>query len=242
MPKKDTRTAVLAMLSNAGAENRPVVGATTLRRRGSGGPELEGEPDTDPTPAEAWIDDTTQVLGEDSTAISNVRASNTANGVDGSATVNRAVQRRGARRSKPRGSPGSEGASLNAPRTLRLSQPVANELRAAWLEARKAGDVLLTQQDHARRVISRGLKLIPNTTTRRMMGQEGSSDEESARAPLTLRLDQATANELRAGWLDARRAGDLLLPHTAYSDQVVLAGLPAGRRRSAASRTDPSAG
>lgn len=44
----------------------------------------------------------------------------------------------------------------DAPRTLRLSQPTANALRQAWLEA-KRDDLLLTYQDFADRVVRAGL-------------------------------------------------------------------------------------
>lgn len=45
----------------------------------------------------------------------------------------------------------------NAPRTLRLSQPMANSLREAWLDA-KRDDVLLTYQDFADQVVRAGLR------------------------------------------------------------------------------------
>ena len=45
----------------------------------------------------------------------------------------------------------------NAPRTLRLSQPMANGLREAWLVA-KRDDVLLTYQDFADQVVRAGLR------------------------------------------------------------------------------------
>lgn len=45
----------------------------------------------------------------------------------------------------------------NAPRTLRLSQPMANALREAWLDA-KRDDVLLTYQDFADQVVRTGLR------------------------------------------------------------------------------------
>lgn len=45
----------------------------------------------------------------------------------------------------------------NAPRTLRLGQPMANALREAWLEAKRE-DVLLTYQDFADQVVRAGLR------------------------------------------------------------------------------------
>jgi hypothetical protein len=44
-----------------------------------------------------------------------------------------------------------------APRTIRLSQNMANQLREAWIEARRSGDVLLSYQDFADDIIDQGL-------------------------------------------------------------------------------------
>jgi hypothetical protein len=44
-----------------------------------------------------------------------------------------------------------------APRTIRLSQGMANQLREAWIDARKSGDVLLSYQDFADDIIDQGL-------------------------------------------------------------------------------------
>jgi len=45
----------------------------------------------------------------------------------------------------------------NAPRTHRLDQRTANNLRAAWLAARLRGEVTISQQEYAGRIIALGL-------------------------------------------------------------------------------------
>jgi hypothetical protein len=52
----------------------------------------------------------------------------------------------------------ADEAAQNAPRTIRLSQPKANDLRGAWINARLAGEVLLTYQDFADRIVATGLR------------------------------------------------------------------------------------
>src|SRR5512144_470281 len=59
------------------------------------------------------------------------------------------------RRARARQAPSQvpdEQSGGNAPRTLRLSQPMANALREAWLLAKRE-DVLLTYQDFADRIV-----------------------------------------------------------------------------------------
>jgi hypothetical protein len=113
----------------------------------------------------------------------------------------------------------------NAPRTLRLDQDVANRMRASWLEA-KHQDVLLTLQDFARRIIARGF------TIKQPVGKRRSATTNVAEpptAPQTLRIDQDSANQLRAAWLEAKRS-DVLLTHQEYSSQLVESGLNAEQR------------
>jgi len=45
----------------------------------------------------------------------------------------------------------------NAPRTHRLDQATANNLRAGWLAARRRGEVTISQQEYAGRIIALGL-------------------------------------------------------------------------------------
>jgi len=58
------------------------------------------------------------------------------------------------------GRPASTGTDAGAPRTLRLSQDAADELRAAWLEEKRHGeDVLLSLQEFASRVLADGMRV-----------------------------------------------------------------------------------
>jgi hypothetical protein len=206
MPRKNTRNTVLAMLSSAGAETRPTAPASPRRRRPT-------NDETDPADREQGLHQPADA-GEMVTA-------NEPSAQPSSGTM---PTRRRARPAAGTSVDAGTDDQPHAPRTLRLSQAVASQLRAAWLEARRADDVLLTQQDHARSVISRGLRA---AGARRRAPADAQSD--STAAPATLRLDQGTANQLRAAWLDARRAGDVLVSHRAFADGIVLTGLFAPR-------------
>lgn len=65
-----------------------------------------------------------------------------------------AAQRRSRKLADPASSPAAES---KAPPTLRLAQPTAEALRAAWLQD-KRDRVLLTYQDFASEVITAGLR------------------------------------------------------------------------------------
>lgn len=67
-----------------------------------------------------------------------------------------AAPSRGKRRFPRSGEP-SAPAEPTAPPTLRLSQPTAEALRAAWLEEKRSR-VLLTYQDFAGEIITAGLR------------------------------------------------------------------------------------
>jgi hypothetical protein len=70
------------------------------------------------------------------------------------------TQRRTARRSEqpPVSQPAAgEEPVENAPRTHRLDQVTANNLRAGWLAARRRGEVTISQQEYAGRIIALGL-------------------------------------------------------------------------------------
>ncbi|MFN2496152.1 MAG: hypothetical protein ABR608_09645 [Pseudonocardiaceae bacterium] len=64
---------------------------------------------------------------------------------------------RGQERPPPRPAEPSTPAEPTAPPTLRLSQPTAEALRAAWLEEKRSR-VLLTYQDFAGEIITAGLR------------------------------------------------------------------------------------
>ena len=72
------------------------------------------------------------------------------------AAAKTATTARRARKQLPKSSPAPDPEE-NAPRTLRLSQPMANSLRNAWLAAKRE-DVLLTYQDFADQVVRAGLR------------------------------------------------------------------------------------
>ncbi|HKR50561.1 MAG TPA: hypothetical protein VJT72_13495 [Pseudonocardiaceae bacterium] len=61
------------------------------------------------------------------------------------------------KRGSPRLGEPSAAAEPTAPPTLRLSQPTAEALRAAWLEEKRSR-VLLTYQDFAGEIITAGLR------------------------------------------------------------------------------------
>jgi hypothetical protein len=129
MPKKDTATAVLGMLSSTGSQTRPpdepVASPPPAPIRDTPAP-------TDTTPA-APIGDT---LAPTDTAAADTAA----------ASANRlhAVP------------PSVDTASTTAPRTLRLRPSTAVRLREAWLQA-KRDDVLLTAQDFASDLVDEAL-------------------------------------------------------------------------------------
>jgi hypothetical protein len=126
--------------------------------------------------------------------------------------------------------PEDANARDNAPRTLRLDQAIANQLRAAWLEARRSGELLLSQQAHAGRVLTRGLAGAAHPPAVPAMAPTDGSDSDGANAPVTLRLDQAVANQLRSAWMDARQSGEVLVSHKVYAGRVVTRGLAAEER------------
>lgn len=115
-----------------------------------------------------------------------------------------------------------------AAKTLRLQQGVANTLRQAWLHEKRTGDLLLTYQEFAGRVITRGLplKLRPVEPA----PSDSAAPEESA--PATMRIEQGVADRLHDAWLDGKRSGaiDVLLSHSEFASRVVVAGLSAEER------------
>ena len=58
-----------------------------------------------------------------------------------------------------------------------------------------------------------------------------TSTETDQAAPRTIRLSQAMANQLREAWIDARRAGDVLLSYQDFADDIIDQGLAADSRR-----------
>ncbi|MCA1836083.1 MAG: hypothetical protein LC721_07075 [Actinobacteria bacterium] len=106
-----------------------------------------------------------------------------------------------------------------APPTLRLSQPIAEALRAAWLAA-KRDRVLLTYQDFAGEIIAAGLR----GEGRRPATEDKFSSVAGSPVPRTLRLSQPTAQALRAAWLAAKR-DRVLLTYQDFAGEVIAAGL-----------------
>jgi hypothetical protein len=76
----------------------------------------------------------------------------------GSGRQARTRSRRAAQTAEVQEAPAApEPAVENAPRTHRLDQATANNLRAAWLAARLRGEVTISQQEYAGRIIALGL-------------------------------------------------------------------------------------
>jgi len=147
VPKKDVHGSVLSMLSNAGERNRPP--ATAAR------PATSSPNTTTDSPAGVAVESPEQLTEEVPVAAP--------------ATAQAAPQRRRApsrRAAQPEAAPTplrptetpSEPAEPveNAPRTHRLDQATANELRRRWLEARRRGEVTISQQDYTGRILALG--------------------------------------------------------------------------------------
>jgi hypothetical protein len=113
MPKKDTASAVLGMLSTVGAQTRVADPTEALP------PAVAPEP---PPSAEPSAESRPPVL------VSTL----------------------------PTAQAPAKGVAGEAPRTLRLRRTTAQELREAWLEA-KRDDVLLTAQDFASNLVDEAL-------------------------------------------------------------------------------------
>jgi hypothetical protein len=122
------------------------------------------------------------------------------------------------RRSRPPLEPSAPG-EPTVPPTLRLSQPIAQALRSAWLTA-KRDRVLLTYQDFAGEIIALGLR-----------GGDGGSATaapspvgEGSPVPRTLRLALPTAEALRSAWLTAKR-DRVLLTYQDFAGEIIALGL-----------------
>ena len=59
---------------------------------------------------------------------------------------------------EPRGAATATGQGGRAPRTLRLSQEAADAVRAAWMDEKRRGDVLLSLQDFASHALLEGIR------------------------------------------------------------------------------------
>jgi hypothetical protein len=130
-----------------------------------------------------------------------------------------AAQSRRRRRSPAASAESSPPAELAAPPTLRLSQPIAEALRTAWLAA-KRDRVLLTYQDFAGEIIATGLR----GGDRGPAATEGSSVVGGSPVPRTLRLAQPTAEALRTAWLAAKR-DRVLLTYQDFAGEIIATGL-----------------
>jgi hypothetical protein len=106
-----------------------------------------------------------------------------------------------------------------APPTLRLSQPIAEALRTAWLTA-KRDRVLLTYQDFAGEIIATGLR----GGVRRPAAAKEARAAEGAQVPRTLRLAPPTAEALRTAWLTAKR-DRVLLTYQDFAGEIIAIGL-----------------
>lgn len=134
VPKKDTSASVLGMLSTAGTRHRPATSA-----------EPEAEPETearivDLTPPEAPTE-------AGAPAQRPLPASEQAEAPEAAHSVPAALEAAAPPKST----------EDNAPRTHRLDQATANNLRAGWLAARRRGELTISQLEYAGRIIALGL-------------------------------------------------------------------------------------
>ena len=127
MPKKDTASAVLGMLSTTGAQTRPPIAA--------------------PVPPESAVTEVSEAASPPAaTAPEPTEPPAATPAPAAAASVSRL----------PGAGPQPSPAQDAAPRTLRLRPETASRLRAAWLEA-KRDDVLLTAQDFASELVEDAL-------------------------------------------------------------------------------------
>jgi hypothetical protein len=151
VPKKDAVGSVTSMLSTAGQRYRP--SDETPARAGSpaapGPVEEVYKATAEPVRPDHLAPVHTPPVGEESAATSQPEPHHRAP-ADAASTPS-------TRRTRPaRSAAKVDPQADNAPRTIRLSQPRANTLRDAWLQA-KRDDLLLTYQDFADRVVDAGL-------------------------------------------------------------------------------------
>lgn len=135
MPKKDTSANVLGMLSTAGAQHRPAPARAELAPTGDAAiVDL-------PSPDAASSQTAPQAPGQSSPSRGGARRPRAAQDVTTASASPVLV----------------EAVENNAPRTHRLDQATANNLRSGWLEARRRGELTISQQEYAGRIIALGL-------------------------------------------------------------------------------------
>ena len=137
------------------------------------------------------------------------------------------IAARSLRRRSPASVEPSASAESRVPPTLRLSQPIAQALRTAWLAA-KRDRVLLTYQDFAGEITATGLRGGPGAAA-----AQGLLAAEGPPAPRTLRLAFPTAHALRTAWLAAKR-DRVLLTYQDFAGEITATGLRGGPGAAAA--------
>jgi hypothetical protein len=175
VPKKDTKAAVLAMLSEAGASRRLPSARDAAPAEPATDPEADHSAHTveESLPSSSSADDRTESeqrsdsrVAEQQPAVggkAETEAETETETVKDRAPSPGRSRRTEGRRTRP--SVASADDTDHAPRTLRLDQGVANRLRAAWLEA-KRDDILLSHTEYASQVVMAGLAAEERATKR----------------------------------------------------------------------------
>ncbi len=142
MPKKDTAASVLGMLSSAGAQHRPPPALVEPEHR-------QDRTVVDLPPQEASLETHVEEHQAARTPTRHPRRATSTPDVTSEATSGASEL--------PEVDPPVQLAEVNAPRTHRFDQKTANNLRAGWLAARRRGEVTISQQEYAGRIIALGL-------------------------------------------------------------------------------------
>jgi hypothetical protein len=148
MPKKDVNDSILGMLSTAGSNTRPVRNMSQLSTAAGATP--NSETPVEPLPTQR--DGLSPGPDPDPRLNAGVVVAEPAVTAEAQPEVHAQQSQRQI------GSARKLSDQASVPRTLRLRPATANELRDAWLEA-KRDDVLLTAQDFASDLLEEMLKL-----------------------------------------------------------------------------------
>lgn len=141
MPKKDTSANVLGMLSTAGSLHRPAAAVAPAPAQDT----VSGQSEQD-----ARVVDLTPPEPPSETRSPAQRPRSAPEPVEPPAATQIAP-------APPEAVSPAKPTEDNAPRTHRLDQTTANNLRAGWLATRRRGEVTISQQEYAGRIIALGL-------------------------------------------------------------------------------------
>jgi len=146
MPKKDVNDSILGMLSTAGSNTRPVRNMSQLSTAAGATPNSETPAEPLPTQRDGLSPDPDPRLNAGVVV------------AEPAVTAEAQPEVHAQQSQRQIGSARKLSDQASVPRTLRLRPATANELRDAWLEA-KRDDVLLTAQDFASDLLEEMLKL-----------------------------------------------------------------------------------